>query len=86
MSSLFNAFFIGVFCFDFFACAANAFFADFGDGFVACFVGFAFFVADFGQLHHDEFALAAVFGVELHNGVGGGGGAGEEVEDDVIFA
>ena len=69
----------------FFPRAADAFLADFGDGLVACFVGFAFFVADFGQLHHDELALAAIFGVELHDGVGGGGGAGEEVEDYVIF-
>ena len=46
---------------DFLPRAADAFLADFGDGLVACFEGFAFFVAGFGQLHHDELALAAVF-------------------------
>ncbi len=28
--------------------------------------------------------MPAVLGVELHDGVGGGGGAGEEVEDNII--
>ena len=62
---------------------ADALFAYFRNGFVARLVGFGFFVARLWQLHHDELAIAAVFSVELHDGMGGGGGAGEEVEDDV---
>ena len=53
--------------------AADAFLADFADGLVTGFVGFALFVSEFRQLHHDELAVSAVFGVELHNGVSGGG-------------
>ena len=54
-------------------CTADAFFANVADGFVAGFVGFALFVTGFWQLHPDKFAVAAVLGVELHDGVGGGG-------------
>ena len=75
----------GTFGFDFLACAADALFADFADILVARFIGFAGFVAGFGKLHHDEFAASAVLGVELHHGVGGGGGTGEKIEDDGIF-
>lgn len=69
----------GAFGFDFLACAADALFADFADVLVARFIGFAGFVAGFGKLHHDEFAVSTVLGVELHHGVGCGSGAGEEV-------
>ena len=65
--------------------AADALFADFADVLVACFVGFACFVALFGELHHDEFAVPAVLGVELHDSVGGGSRAREEVEDKISF-
>ncbi|MEF2800086.1 MAG: hypothetical protein U0N50_08540 [Christensenellales bacterium] len=64
-----------------FSRTTNALFADLADIFVACFVGFACFIALFWKLHHDEFAVSAVLSVELHNGVGGGGRAREEVED-----
>ena len=72
---------MGAFGFDFLACAADALFADFADVLVARFIGFAGFVAGFGEAEHDEFTVSAVFGVELHHGVGGGGRTGEEVED-----
>ena len=75
----------GAFGFDFLACAADALFADFTDVLVTRFIGFAGFVAFFGKLNHDEFAVSAVLGVELHHGVGGGGRTGEEVEDDGIL-
>ena len=70
---------------DFIARAADALFADFADVFVARLVRFGFFIAGFGQLHHNEFAVTAVLGVQLHDSVGGGGRAGEEVEDDEVF-
>ncbi len=43
-----------------------------------------FGVDGLGDLHQDELALAAVFGVEAQHGFGGGAGAGEEVENYVI--
>lgn len=60
-------------------------FTDFADVFVACFVGFTRFVALFRKLHHDELTVAIVLGVKLHNGVGGGGRAGEEIEDHAVL-
>ena len=63
----------------------DALLADFADIRIACFIRLALFIADFRQLHHDEFAFAAILGVQLHHGVGGGGRAGEEVEDNGIF-
>ena len=63
----------GAFGLDLITGTANALFADFADVLVTCFVGFACFVTLFGELHHDEFAVSAVFGVKLHDGVGGGG-------------
>ena len=47
--------------------------------FVASLKCLALFVSRLRQLHHDVLAITAVFGVELHNGVSSGGGAGEEV-------
>ena len=70
---------------NFFSCSSDSLFSDFADGLVARFVGFACFIALFGKLYHDEFAVSAVFGIDLHNCVSGGGGAGEEVEDDTVF-
>ncbi len=64
---------------------ADALLADLADVFVASLIGLALFVAGLGQLHHDEFAATAVLGVELHDRVGSGGGAGEEVEDGRSF-
>ena len=74
----------GAFGLDLIPSAADALLADFADGFVACFVGFACFIALFRKLHHDKFAVPAVLGVELHDGMGGGGGAGEEVKDSIV--
>ena len=82
---IFDALFVGKLLFNFLAGAADSLLADVGDGFVARFVGFAFGVGGFWQLHHNKVAITAVFGVELHHGMGGGGGAGEEVEDDVVI-
>ena len=65
----------GAFGFNLVSGTANALFADFADGLVTGFIGFACFVALFWQLHHDELAVSAVLGVELHDGVGGGGRA-----------
>ena len=73
-----------VFFFDFLTGAADALFADFANVFVTCFEGFTVFVAGFGELYHDELAVPAVLGVELHDRVGSGGGAGEEVENDRV--
>ena len=70
---------------DFLPSTADALLADFADILVACFMGFAFFIAGFRQLYHNEFAVAAILGVELHDRVGGGGGAGEEIHNDRIF-
>ena len=70
---------------DFISGPADAFLANIADGFIASFVGFALFAADFRELYHDELAVAAVLGIELHDGVGGGGGAGEEVEKNLVF-
>ena len=55
---------------DLFTGTANALLADFADVLVACFVGFACFVALFGELHHDEFAVPAVLGILTHNSMG----------------
>ena len=46
---------------------ANALLADLTDVFVAGFGGFGVGSAELGQLHHDEAAIAAVLGVELHH-------------------
>ena len=73
----------GTFGLDLVSGAADALLADFTDGLVARFVGFACFIAFFGKLHHNELAVSAVLGVELHDCMGGGGGAGEEVEDNI---
>lgn len=70
---------MGFFLNNFLPCATDTLLADVADCFVPSFVGFALFVTGFGQLHHDELAVAAILGVELHDGVGGGGGAGEEI-------
>jgi hypothetical protein len=42
-------------------------------------------VNSLGYLHQDELALATVFGVQAHDGFGGGAAAGEKVEDNLIF-
>ena len=74
----------GVICSDFLGSAADALFANLADIFVSRVVCFAFFTAYLGQLYHDKAAAAAVFCVELHDGMGGGGTAAEKVEDNVI--
>lgn len=67
---------------DFVARAANALLADLTDVLVPGFVGFAGLVTLFGKLHHDKLAMSAVLGVQLHDGMGSGGRAGEEIEND----
>ena len=76
---------IGVLGFDLVAGAADALFADLADILVARLVGLAGFIALFGKLHHNEFSVSAVLGVELHHRVGGSGRAGEEVEDEGVI-
>ena len=60
---------------------ADALLADLADIFISGLERLRFFVAGFRQLHHDELAVPAILGVELHDRVGGGGGSGEEVEN-----
>ena len=66
------------------AVSPDALLADFADILVACLIRFGFFLARFRQLYHDELAVAAVFRVELHDRVGSGGRAGEEVENNAV--
>ena len=65
---------------DFFTRPADALLADFADIIVARLSRFRAFGAGLRELYHDELAIAAVLGVELHNGVGGRGRAGEEIQ------
>ena len=75
----------GAFGLDLIPGAANALLADFTDGLVTCFIGFACFIAFFGKLYHNEFTVSAILSVELHDGMGGGGGAREEIEDNRVI-
>ena len=59
--------------------SADALFADLTDIFISSLEGLGLFITRFRQLHHDEFAAPAVLGVELHDRVGSGGRAGEEI-------
>ncbi len=61
---------------------ADTLFSYFGNGFVTGFESLCFFIARFGELYHDEFTVAVVFRVLLHDGVGGCGGAGEKIDDN----
>lgn len=72
----------GAFRLDLIPSAADALLAYFADVFVARLVGFACFVTWLGKLYHDEFAMSAVLGVELHDSVSGGSGTREKVEDN----
>src|SRR5699024_8420215 len=72
-----------VFFLDFIPSAADTLLADFTDGFVACFVGFALFIARLRKLHHNEFSMAAILSVELHDSVCCGGGSGKKVHNYV---
>ena len=74
----------GAFGLDLFTRTADALFADFANVFVTCFEGFTVFVAGFGELYHDELAVPAVRLVHVEDGMGGGAGTGEGVEDDCI--
>ena len=67
--------FIGMRSGDLSARTADALFGDFGDVQITCFIRFGLLIGGFGQLDADTAAAAAVFGIELHHGVGGGGGA-----------
>ena len=58
--------------------APDALLGDVGDGRVVLAAG------GLGKLDEDELAVAAVLLVQVEDGVGGGAGAGEEVEDDVV--
>lgn len=64
--------------------AADTLLADLSDVGIARLGRLAGLGAHLGELHQDETAVAAVLGVELHNGVGGGNRTGEEVENNVI--
>lgn len=64
--------------------AADALFANFTDIFIPHLVSLGFFVTGFRQLYHDKFPVSAVLGVYLHDGVGGGSGAGEKVKYNII--
>ena len=59
--------------FNFLSGTANALFADFADVLITSFIGFALFVRRFGELDHNKLAVSTIFGVQLHNGVGGSG-------------
>ena len=65
--------------------AADSLFANLTDVFIAGLVSLTLFVADFGQLHQNKPAVAAVLGIELHHGMGGGCRAGKEVKDDIFI-
>src|SRR5450830_381413 len=58
--------------------APHALLGDVGDGRVVLAAG------GLGKLNQDELAVAAVLLVQVEHGVGGGAGAGEEVEDDSV--
>lgn len=75
----------GIFLVEFFNDPADAFLANVGDGFVTRLEGFGIFITRFRQLNHDEFAAAAILFVQVENGVRGGAGTGEKIEDDCSF-
>ena len=55
-------------------------FGDVEDGWIACFMGFGFFVGFFWPLYADLAAVTVLFfGVKLHDGMGGCAAACEEV-------
>ncbi|MCZ7571389.1 MAG: hypothetical protein M5U01_22820 [Ardenticatenaceae bacterium] len=56
--------------------AADTLLGDVGDGWVV------FTARWFGELDENELAVAAVLLVQVEDGMGGGAGAGEEVEDE----
>src|SRR5450759_4072138 len=58
--------------------APHALLGDVGDGRVVLAAG------GLRELNQDELAVAAVLLVQLEDGVGGGAGTGEEVEDDIV--
>ena len=60
--------------------AADALLGDVGDGRVVLTAGWL------GELDEDELAVAAVLLVQVEDGVGGGAGAGETVNDQVVFS
>lgn len=64
---------------------SDALLADFADILVSSLVSLALFVAQFGKLHQNKAPVAAVLGVELHHRMGSGGGAGEEVKNDITI-
>ena len=65
--------------------AADSLFANLTDVFIPGLVSLTLFVADFGQLHQNKPAVAAVLSVELHHGVSSGCRAREEVKNHIIF-
>ena len=62
----------------------DAFFANIRYRLIARLEGFAVLCAGLWELNADKLAVAVVLFVEVEHGVGGSGGAGEEVEDDRI--
>lgn len=57
-----------------------AFFANVGDSLEACSVSGTVIGTRFRKLDENELAVAAVLFVEIDDGMGGGAGAGEEVQ------
>ena len=70
---------------DFLARQFDAFAGNVGNGLESCLAGFGIFGRGFGQLHHNETAIAAVFGVELHDSMSGCGATCEEIKNSVIY-
>ena len=71
--------------FDFLAGTADTLLADFADVLIACLESFALLIGLLWKLHHDKLAVATIFGVKLHNGMGCGGGATKEIEDKSVL-
>src|SRR5690625_3329063 len=63
----------------------DALLADFRDVWITGLERIALLITGLGKLNHDMSAIASILSIELHQGVGGGSGAGEEVEDETVF-
>lgn len=65
-------------------CAAYALLANLTDVGISGLTRLALFIHNFGELHHNEFTMSSVLGIELHNGVCCCSTAAEEVENKII--
>ena len=77
--------FIRIFILELLDYPADALLPDFGDSPVAGLVDLGVRVGLLRHLHQEELAVPAVHPVQVQHRMGGGGGAGEEVEDDVVI-